>query len=72
MQYVVGSAIILAIVFLVFAATLGPKQHDLRNLRHKAWIVALGLAAIVTAGDLAGLAALLGPTLVMYEIAARV
>lgn len=72
MHYVVGSAIILAIVFLVFAATLGPAGQDLKRLRHKAWVVALGLAAVVTAGDVAGLAALLGPTLVMYEIAARV
>lgn len=70
MQYVIGSAIILAIVFLVFAATLGPTPQNLKKLRHKAWIVAVGLAAVVTAGDLAGLAALLGPTLVMYEIAA--
>ena len=72
MQYVVGSAIILAIVFLVFAATLGPGERSLKQLREQAWIVALGLAAFATAGDLAGFAALLAPTLVMYEIAARV
>lgn len=71
MQFVVGSAIVLALVFLLFAATLKPGDHSLRRLRNKAWLLSLGLSALVTAGDLAGLAALLVPTLALYEIAAR-
>jgi hypothetical protein len=71
MQFVVGSAIVLALIFLVFAATLGPGTHRLRQLRNKAWLLGLGLCAVVTAGDPAGLAMLLVPTLALYEVVAR-
>lgn len=69
MTYVAGSAIIIALVFLIFAATVGPSAACLRKLRHMGYILALALAGMVTAGDVTGLALLAVPSIALYEVA---
>ena len=69
MLYVAGSAIIIALVFLIFAATVGPAATCLRKLRHMGYILSFALAGLVTAGDVTGLAMLVLPSLALYEVA---
>lgn len=71
MQFVVGSALIVAMVLLIFTATVGARIACLRRLRLSAYALSVGLAGLVTAGDVWGFACLLGPALALYEIAAH-
>lgn len=70
MQFVVGSALILALVFLIFAATVGPSVACLRRLRGVGYILSFALAGLVTAGDVWAFGYLLAPSLALYEMTA--
>lgn len=71
MNYVVGSAILLALIFLVFAAAIGP-QTCLRKMRRPGYVLGIAVAALVTAGDIWAFVYLVGPTLALYEMTALV
>jgi Sec-independent protein secretion pathway component TatC len=71
MNYVVGSAILLALIFLVFAAAIGP-QTCLRKMRRPGYVLGIAVAALVTAGDIWAFIYLVGPTLALYEMTALV
>jgi len=70
MQFVIGSATTLAVVFLIIAITCGPSTVYLRKLRHFGYILSCAIAAAVTLGDPDAFALLLAPTLALYEATA--
>jgi len=71
MHFVVGSAILVALVFLIFSATVGTAPHWLVRLRHLGYALSCALAGLVTGGDILALVLLLALTLALYEATAR-
>jgi len=69
MNYVVGSAILIALICLIFAVAVGP-QACLHKMRRPGYVLGVALAALVTAGDIWAFIYLLGPTLALYEMTA--
>lgn len=71
MHFVVGSALLLALIFLIFAAAVGPNTC-LRKMRRPGYVLGIALAALVTAGDIWAFIYLAGPTLALYEMTAQI
>lgn len=69
MHYIIGSAILLALICLIFSVAIGP-QACLGKMRRPGYVLSVALAALVTAGDIWAFAYLLGPTLALYEMTA--
>ena len=67
MEYLIGSAILLVMVLLVFAATVGSPTRHLRALRNYAYVLSFAIATAVTGADPVGLLGLFLPAVTLYE-----
>ncbi|HXF55792.1 MAG TPA: twin-arginine translocase subunit TatC [Hyphomicrobiaceae bacterium] len=72
MEFVVGSAIVAALVMLIFAASGGRSATSLRALRNYAYVLCFSIAAMATGADLVSLMVLALPAVALYELAAFV
>jgi len=71
-EFVVGSAIVAALVMLILAASGGNAVRSLRPLRGYAYVLSFAIAAMVIGGDVVSLMALALPAVALYELAAFV
>lgn len=67
MEYAIGSVITLALVLLIFSATVGLSPCKLRALRRHAWVLCVAIASLVTAPDIWALLSIAGPAVAAYE-----
>lgn len=70
MEYVLGSAVTLALVLLIMWGTVGLTACRLRLMRKQAYVLSVALPSLVTAPDLLALAAVALPAVALYEAAA--
>lgn len=68
MEFIAGAVIVCALVLLIFRAALGPTAlSELRANRRHAYVLMVGLTALVTPPDLRNMAGLMVASLACFE-----
>jgi hypothetical protein len=72
MQIMIGSVLTVTVVVLLIVAVRQPAVGRLRELRGACYMLLIGVPALVIQTDLAGIAALSGLSMVVFELVAVV